>query len=102
MGGSEVILTSPDGINWTSQTSGVSSDLFSVTYSSDLNLFVAVGDSEVILYTSFSVAENQIQNITPDSDMNLNLEVGDNKFRLTKSSGNFSTRIKYRQLYLGV
>jgi hypothetical protein len=34
--------------------------------------------------------------------MNLNLEVGDNKFRLTKTSGNFTARIKYRQLYLGV
>ena len=97
-----VIFYSYDTVNWKIVSVGVSRDLFSVTYSSDLNLFVAVGDSEVILYTSFSVAENQIQNITPDSDMNLNLEVGDNKFRLTKSSGNFSTRIKYRQLYLGV
>ena len=96
------ILTSSDGINWTQQTSGVASDLRGVTYSPELNLFVAVGSSGTILYTSFFAAENQIQNITSDSDMNLNLEVGDNKFRLTKSSGNFSARIKYRQLYLGV
>ena len=46
---SGMILTSNDGINWTSRTSGITNDLHSITYSSELNMFVTVGDNEMIL-----------------------------------------------------
>jgi hypothetical protein len=41
------ILTSPDGVNWTAQTSGMRSWLSSVTYGN--GLFVAVGLVDTIL-----------------------------------------------------
>lgn len=37
------ILTSPDGVNWTLRSSGVTKDLHAVTYSAEKELFVAVG-----------------------------------------------------------
>ena len=42
-----VILTSPDGINWSSAASGVTDELFSVAYGS--GQFVTVGDNGVVL-----------------------------------------------------
>jgi photosystem II stability/assembly factor-like uncharacterized protein len=47
VGDSGVILTSPDGKTWTSQTSGTSQILRGVIWSG--SQFVAVGDSGVIL-----------------------------------------------------
>ena len=49
--GERVILTSPDGTTWTSQ-SGASVFLRGITYSKSLGLFVAVGDSGTILTLS--------------------------------------------------
>ena len=49
VGGGGKILTSNDGINWTSRTSGITDALFSITYSSELNMFVAVGEGGMIL-----------------------------------------------------
>ena len=37
------VLTSPDGINWESQSSGITTNLTGITYSEDLGLFVIVG-----------------------------------------------------------
>ena len=102
VGYSGKILTSPDGITWTSRTSGVSVYLTGVTYSAELGLFVAVGESGTILYSVFSLAENKIQNISADSDIGMNLGIGNNQFRINKDDGNMVVRIKYRQKYLGV
>ena len=44
-----LILTSSDGINWTSRTSGVTIVLNSIIYSSELNMFVTVGNGGIIL-----------------------------------------------------
>ena len=49
VGATGKILTSPDGITWTSQTGGVSVTLQGVTYSEPLGLFVAVGAVGTIL-----------------------------------------------------
>ena len=46
------ILTSSNGITWTSQTRGVSAILIGVVYSESLGLFVAVGTSGTILTLS--------------------------------------------------
>ena len=102
VGSSGIILTSSDGITWTSRTSGVSTILNGITYSDELNLFVVVGNSGTILYSVFSLAENQIQNISADSDIGMNLGVGDNQFRINKDGGNMVVRIKFRQKYIGV
>ena len=53
--GSGAILTSSDGVTWTMQTIGVSTDLSSVTYSESLGLFVAVGYSGAIITSSDGV-----------------------------------------------
>ena len=50
-----IILTSSDGVTWTSRTSGFSSELYSVTYSESLGLFIAVGSSGTILTSSNGV-----------------------------------------------
>ena len=52
VGDRKEFLTSSDGINWTSRTSGVSVALYSVTYSENLGLFIAVGNSGTILTSS--------------------------------------------------
>jgi hypothetical protein len=43
VGDAGTILTSPDGLNWTSQASGITTRLWSVAYGN--NLYVTVGDS---------------------------------------------------------
>ena len=78
-----------------------------VIYFDDLNLFIVVGQcnsaaGSLILFSSFSPAENQIQNISSDSDMNLNILMGENKFRVLKDAGSVNCKIKYRQKYIGV
>lgn len=62
--------------------------------------FVIVG--EAVFVSRFVLNENLIQNISEGSDMGLNIEVGENEFRLIKSQGNFTCRIRYRQKYIGV
>jgi uncharacterized repeat protein (TIGR02543 family) len=47
VGSSGTIVTSPDGLTWTSQTSGTTSYLYGVAYGN--NTFVAVGDSGTIV-----------------------------------------------------
>jgi hypothetical protein len=47
VGNDGTILTSPDGVNWTVQTSGTDHSLHGVTYGN--GLFVAVGDNGTIL-----------------------------------------------------
>jgi hypothetical protein len=42
-----IILTSPDGVDWTAQTSGTGNDLNGVAYGD--GLFVVVGDRSIIL-----------------------------------------------------
>jgi hypothetical protein len=50
VGNSGIIITSTDGINWTTRTSGISNNLNGITYGNDL--FVAVGVSGKILTSS--------------------------------------------------
>ena len=50
VGGSGTILTSSDGISWTSRTSGISNSFYGVTYAN--STFVAVGDSGTIITSS--------------------------------------------------
>jgi hypothetical protein len=47
VGDDGAILTSPDGLNWTVQTSGTGIDLYGVAYGN--GTFVAVGDDGAIL-----------------------------------------------------
>ena len=47
VGDGGVILTSPDGVNWTARVSGTYNSLFGVTYGN--GTFVAVGDGGTIL-----------------------------------------------------
>ena len=49
VGESGMILTSPDGVTWTAQTSGVDVFFKSVTYSEPVGKFVAVGEFGMIL-----------------------------------------------------
>ena len=100
VGASGRIVTSPDGTNWNSETSGVMSRLNCIVYSEEQNRFVVggVGVNLLIYYTK----ENQIQNMDEITDMNLNLSIGDNQFRLAKDAGNFSASIRFRQKYIGV
>ena len=102
VGASGIVLTSSDGISWTSRTSGVSTVLWSVTYSESLGLFVAVGASGIVLKSDFTLAENLISTLTLDSDMTFGLEVGTNEILISKSSGNLNGRIIFRQKYIGV
>ena len=96
------IITSSDGITWNVQTSKVSTNLVSVTYSEHLGLFVAVGFKGTILKSDFTVVENQISTLTSDSDMGFGLKIGKNEILISKSSGNLSARIRFRQKYIGV
>ena len=50
----------------------------------------------------FGLQRNLISTLTPNSDMTLGLQVGENEILLSKSSGNLSGRIKFRQKYIGV
>ena len=102
VGNSGTIITSSDGITWNVQTSGVSTNCKSVTYSESLGLFVAVGVDGTILKSDFTVMENQISTLTSDSDMAFALKIGKNEVLISKSSGNLSARIKFRQKYIGV
>ena len=102
VGFSGIILTSSDGVNWTSITSGISINLNSVTCSENLGMFLIVGVDGIILKSDFALAENLISTLTPNSDMTLSLEVGKNEILLSKTSGNLNGRIKYRQKYIGV
>ena len=102
VGQSGRILTSSNGINWTSQTSGISTNLNSITYSSELGLFVVVGASGTILISDFTTKENLISTLTSDSDMTLSLEVGKNELLLSKTEGNLNGKIIFRQKYIGV
>jgi hypothetical protein len=47
VGDSGVVITSSDGITWTSRTSGVNNILYGITYGN--GLFVAVGNSGVVI-----------------------------------------------------
>ena len=80
----------------------MSTVLQSITYSSDLDLFVTVGDSGTILYSVIISDTNIINHLTKDSDMTFNLAVGENTLRVTNVSRVFNTRLTYRQKYLGV
>jgi len=65
VGASGVILRSTDNTNAYSDTSQVSTNLYSVTYSEYLNLFVAVGQSGMIMTSSI---ENPTEIFTAISD----------------------------------
>ena len=95
------ILTSSDGINWTSQNSGATNILESICYSSDLIKFVIVGQSGIIINSYFSETENLISELTPNSDMTFNLEVGENQI-LISAKGRLNVRISFRNKYIGV
>ena len=49
VGDAGTILTSPDGVTWTQQTSGTTNTLYGVAWSGALNRFVAVGAGGTIL-----------------------------------------------------
>lgn len=49
VGASGTILTSPDGVTWTSRTSGTTQNLQDLTYGGANNLFVVVAASGTIL-----------------------------------------------------
>jgi uncharacterized repeat protein (TIGR01451 family) len=51
-GGANKVMTSPDGITWTSRTPSEAGDWVAVTWSPDLNLFVAVGNGGSRVMTS--------------------------------------------------
>ena len=59
VGASGTIITSPDGVTWTQQTSGVSTGLYGITYSSELGIFIAVGASGTILTSPDGVTWTQ-------------------------------------------
>jgi hypothetical protein len=64
-GDSGHILTSSDGINWTSQTSGVSADLFGIAHGN--GTFVAVGSSGTIITSPNGTTwEPQVSGTTGD------------------------------------
>ncbi|MBR3197087.1 MAG: phage tail family protein [Methanobrevibacter sp.] len=102
VGQNGLIYISSDGKEWTQKPRNAYINLLSISYSDDLNLFVAVGRDGTIINSDFEQAENIIQNLTEDSDMNFNLEVGENKLRLVRDNGSLTSRIIYRQKYIGV
>ena len=91
---------SSDGLNWENFNSGVATILYDVI-DQDLDL-VFVGDSSIVLSSIVESVENKIQYISADSDLGFNLGIGENRIRLTKGSGKFTVKIKYRQKYIGV
>ena len=95
-----LIGMSSDGLNWESFNSGVATILYDII-DQDFDL-VFVGDSSIVLSSVVESVENEIQNISEDSDLSFNLGIGENRIRLTKGSGNFTAKIKYRQKYIGV
>ena len=48
------IQTSPNGLRWTTQTSGTTQDLNGVTYASETDTFIVVGDNNTILESTDS------------------------------------------------
>lgn len=52
IGDTGTILTSNDGLTWTTQTSGVSENLYGITYNSTTGDFIAVGDNNTIIISS--------------------------------------------------
>ena len=95
VGSNGVMLTSNDGINWTSRTSGIPSTLYSITYSSELNMFITVGDSGVILTSNDGInwisrtsgITSMLFSITYSSELNMFITVGDNGVILTSNDG---------------
>jgi hypothetical protein len=53
-----LIITSPDGVNWTRKTKGVYRELFDITYGKDT--FIAVGANGTILKMIYSNNDWQI------------------------------------------
>ncbi|WCD56176.1 tail fiber protein [Caulobacter phage KSC] len=56
VGDAGTIITSSDGIQWTTRTSGTAQNLRGVCYDATLNVLVAVGDNSTILTSSDGVA----------------------------------------------
>ena len=90
-----IILTSSDGVTWTSQTSGVSVVLYGITYSESLGLFVAVGASGTILTSSDGVTWTSqtsgvsaaLWGITYSASLGLFVAVGYSGVIITSSDG---------------
>jgi len=103
VGTSGTLLISSNIINWNIVDSNVSnSDLFYVNFFKEFDAFLICGINGIILKSLFSEGENKIENLSEDSDISLNLEIGENQLRLTRDSGDFTCRVKYRQKYIGV
>ena len=102
VGNNGTILISSDGLNWTNQESGVTENLKGVTFGNKINRFVIVGENAIIMYTEFQADKNRIDKLSADSNMNMSLGLGNNQFRINRTSGNMTVRIKYRQKYIGV
>ena len=62
VGQNGLIYTSPDCDNWTQRVSGTSAELESITYSDDLDLFVAVGNG--VILTSSNGIDWEVKTIT--------------------------------------
>jgi hypothetical protein len=60
-----IVLTSPDGKNWVSESSGTTSDLVGVCYGSGNGTFVAVGSSGAIIQATVSGQPGQTSAPTP-------------------------------------
>ena len=92
------ILTSPDGINWTSRTSGTSENLFGCTFGNEL--FVAVGSNGTILtspdginWTSVSSGTNKQQmGVVFDNNNGIFVSTGGETILISKDGINWSNR----------
>lgn len=87
--------TSPDGITWTSRTTGVTTGLYAICWSSNLGLFVAVGGLGTIITspdgitwtTRTSGISKSLQEVCWSSDKSLFVAVGTDGVIITSPDG---------------
>jgi hypothetical protein len=79
------VMTSPDGINWTSRTSAVDNQWISVCWSAELGIFVAVANTG----TGNRVMTSSLAGRPPTS-----YNVFDSSFNNIDSNGNWSLKSK--------
>ena len=95
-----IVVISSDGEIWQKLLKGLTSETLSILENEQNIVLSGVdGSIETLIYEK---ENNEIQNLSQDSNIGMCLEFGTNEFSLSKESGNFSARIKYRQKYIGV